>query len=101
MKNYNFWCGEKVRLRAVEPSDWEALAASTEGPDSEIDRLENQIGFPVSKLKDGENLRELAIQERKDDSCFLLIETVAGQWVGFIGTFDVERRHGTFKYWSL
>jgi RimJ/RimL family protein N-acetyltransferase len=98
--NHNFWRGQKVRLRAIEEKDLDAILTSAEEPDSETDRLENNIRFPVSKTQDRDMLANLG-QPRDDDTFFWMIEDLEGNHVGYLNTFDVNRRIGTFKYGIL
>lgn len=97
-ESHNFWRGPTIRLRAVEQRDLDEILTSTEEPDSEIERHEDAIGFPISRERDSENLKKLAKQVGKDDFLFFLIEDRDGQTVGYINTFDCMRRNGTFKY---
>jgi RimJ/RimL family protein N-acetyltransferase len=98
MTNFNFWRGEKIRLRAIEQKDLDEVIASTEEPDTELDRYEDVINFPISKEKDRANLESLAKKESTDDCFFWILEDMQGNKVGFINTFDCEHRSGTFKY---
>ena len=47
---YNFWRSNNVRLRAVEQRDLEELLQSPTGPDSESERADASIGFPLSRV---------------------------------------------------
>lgn len=96
--SYNFWQGEKVRLRAIEQKDLDDLLTSTETQDTELDRYENVIGFPTSRLQDREARERLIKRDNSNDNFFWIVEDLSGTLVGFVGTFDCERRHGTFKY---
>lgn len=96
--NYNFWRGEKIRLRAIEQQDFDAIIASTEEPDTELDRLDDFIRFPVSKEQTRENLVAIVQKAGVDDTFFWMIEDLQGNHVGYINTFDCEKRTGTFKY---
>lgn len=91
----NFWRGEKVRLRAVEEHDLEA--AAIQEPDTDLERFEDFIHFPVSKQQNRENWEHLG-RKRDDDTFFWVIENAEGERVGNIGTFDCDRRVGAFKY---
>ncbi len=91
----NFWRGEKVRLRAVEEHDLEALAVQE--PDTDVERFEDSIYFPISKQQNRENWERLG-RKRNDDTFFWVIENAGGERVGNIGTFDCDRRVGAFKY---
>jgi RimJ/RimL family protein N-acetyltransferase len=96
--NYNFWQGEKIRLRAIVQKDLDDLLMSTEPHDTELDRFENEIVFPLSKMQERQARENLIRKDDSDDNFFWMIEDVSGTLVGFINTFDCERRHGTFKY---
>lgn len=98
MTNVNFWRGEKIRLRAIEQKDLDDIIASTEEPDTELNRYEDVINFPISKESDRENLEALAKKDRADGSFFWVVEDMQGQRVGYINTFDCDQRAGTFKY---
>ena len=98
MTNLNFWRGEKIRLRAIEQKDLDDIVASTEEPETELDRYEDVINFPVSKEGDRDNLEALAKKDRTDGSFFWIVEDMQGNKVGYINTFDCEQRSGTFKY---
>lgn len=94
----NFWRGQKIRLRAVEQKDLDEFLTSMEEPDTEINRYEDAIGFPLSREKERENLQNLVKQVGENDFLFCLIENRQGQTVGHINSFDCVRRNGTFKY---
>ena len=98
MTNFNFWRGEKIRLRAIEQKDLDDVMASAEEPDTELDRYEDGINFPISKENDRENLQALAKKGRTDGSFFWIVEDLQGKKVGYINTFDCEQRTGIFKY---
>ena len=96
--NRNFWLGPTIRLRAVEQKDLDDILTSTEEPDTEIDRYEDAIGFPLSPERDRENLQKLAKEVGENDFIFCFIEDHQGQKIGHINSFDCVRRNGTFKY---
>jgi RimJ/RimL family protein N-acetyltransferase len=96
--NTHFWQGEKIRLRAVEQKDLDDLLVSTELQDTELDRFENVISFPTSRVQDHQARENLIKKDNTNDNFFWMIEDLSGTLVGFIGTFDCERRHGTLKY---
>jgi RimJ/RimL family protein N-acetyltransferase len=96
--NYHFWRGDQIRLRAVEQKDLDAVAQSFEDLDTELDRYESDIAFPLSREQDRASLEALGKREGGDDSFFWIIENLEGQLVGYINTFDCERRAGVFKY---
>jgi RimJ/RimL family protein N-acetyltransferase len=96
--SYHFWQGKKIRLRAVEQKDLDDLLVSTELQDTELDRFENVIVFPTSRAQDRQTTENLIKKANTNDNFFWMIEDVLGVLVGFISTFDCERRHGTLKY---
>jgi RimJ/RimL family protein N-acetyltransferase len=92
---YNMWQGERVRLRAIEPGDWEAFHAND--ADSEAARLGYWIPLPRSAAAS----QEWAAAEAKpggDDAMRFAIETSAGELVGTINTTNCNPRTGTFGY---
>lgn len=97
MTHHNFWRGDLIRLRAVEQKDLDDVMQSVDEPDTEAERLEADISFPVSREHDREGLAQLG-KERKDDTFFFMVERLDGTLVGYMNTFDVNRRVGSFKY---
>jgi RimJ/RimL family protein N-acetyltransferase len=98
MTNYHFWRGDRIRLRAIEQKDLDAVARSFEDIDTEAERYEAEIPFPVSREQDRANLEALSKREPGNDSFSWMVEDLEGQHVGYIGTFDCDRRVGAFKY---
>jgi RimJ/RimL family protein N-acetyltransferase len=96
--NYHFWRGNLIRLRAIEQKDLDAAAQSFEEMDTEAERYESEIPFPFSREQDRAGLEKLRQREPGDDSFFWIIENLEGEVVGYINTFDCERRPRTFKY---
>jgi RimJ/RimL family protein N-acetyltransferase len=94
----NFWRGQTIRLRVIEQKDLDELLTSLEELDTELERYEDAIGFPLSREAERENLQKLAKQVGENDFLFCLIEDRQGQTVGYINSFDCVRRDGTFKY---
>lgn len=97
LKNvFHYWQGCKVRLRGVEPADWEGFHRNDH--DSEAQRLTDVIHFPRSDEAARKWAEEMAHRRPDDDSVFLAIENREGELVGGMSTSDCDRRHGTFKY---
>jgi RimJ/RimL family protein N-acetyltransferase len=90
------WQGQQVRLRAVEPGDWEAFFAW--GADPEIARDCYYIPFPQSRERAQKWAAEVATAEPKDDAFRWVIETLDGMPVGTLNTYSCDRRNGTFGY---
>ena len=93
-QTHDYWQGKLVRLRAIEQEDIDSLTSPIS--DSWLDRADDRIYFPSSLEKARESLN--AQRDRKDDSFFWIIETVQGEKVGNIATFDCDARVGAFKY---
>ncbi len=74
------------------------MLLTTEEQDTELDRYEDHIHFPLNREQNRAQLEKLADRERTDDSFFWMVENNDGQHVGYINTFDCARRVGAFKY---
>ena len=92
----NTWQGKLVRLRALEPEDWEIHFEWNK--DSEMPRNLHYIWFPQSRAALKRNFAVDDVKPPEDDKVDLVIETLAGEYAGFIGVPVTERRNGTFKY---
>lgn len=93
----NLWCGQKIRLRAVEPSDWEVFHAND--ADTESQRNGYEIPFPRSQT----GSREWAEREAKispaHDQYRFVVETLHDPVVvGTLNTHGCNARCGTFEY---
>ncbi|WIG61660.1 MAG: Ribosomal-protein-S5p-alanine acetyltransferase [Ktedonobacterales bacterium] len=93
----NIWQGHRVRLRGVEPGDWEVHFEWDQ--DSEMQRRLGVVHVPRSR----EGTRRWAEQEAtrtgEDDTYQWEIEALAsGEHVGGIGTHLCDRRAGTFRH---
>ncbi|HUP27629.1 MAG TPA: GNAT family N-acetyltransferase [Chloroflexia bacterium] len=92
----NYWEGKLVRLRAVEPSDWETHFEWNQ--DADTWRGLDRIHFPASR-EYARQWAEGASRKGPDGHNFHLeIESLTGQLVGSIATFDTNERNGTFYY---
>lgn len=93
----NIFQGKRVRLRAVEPTDWELLD-DLDFSDTDGGRMTDEIWFPSPR----EEAKAWAERESKrgadnDKFCFQ-IERLDHELVGNICTHTVNRRCGTFMY---
>ncbi len=96
--NY-FWQGDKVRLRPFRAED--APNKWREWTDTEARRfLESQTDLPpVSLAEYTEQMQAGAdFRDRSPDRIGFAIETLAGEFVGWINLFIGEGRHGTFSF---
>jgi RimJ/RimL family protein N-acetyltransferase len=85
-----------VRLRGVEPEDWETFHAWN--ADTEAAHASYSIPFPVSREWQIEWATTLARQDGADDRFVFVIETLAGNPIGSINSHACDRRNGTFSY---
>src|SRR5690554_1210866 len=90
---YQYWQGETIRLRAVEPQDIEFF----ESLDDEVTRNVDMLQFPRTK-KSIASWFEAQQQRLYGDAIRLMAVNQSGEVVGTIDTFECNRRHGTFKY---
>lgn len=92
----NCWQGDKVRLRAMEPSDISLF----ESFDDEMLVNMEKLNFPRSK----ERVRkwfEKEMQARMNDEFRFMAEDHDGNVIGTIETFQCHRRFRHFKYGLL
>ena len=95
MSNF-FWQGSLVKLRAIEPSDWEHHFVWDQ--DSEIQRMIDRLYAPRSQEAMKQWAEKMALRDVKGDTYFLAIENLAGEHVGSISTQQCNPRDGTFQY---
>lgn len=95
--NPNVWQGKRVRLRAIEPSDWEVYFAWNQDDD-----LARGVSGAPRLPQSAEAVREWARQEatRKPDGdgCRFVIANETGEMVGDITTHHCDPRVGAFWY---
>lgn len=92
----SIWQGERVRLRAVEPEDWEMFWRWNQ--DDAQARSLDFIPFPLSRAATRQQVAGYAIGRALDDAFRFMIEDAEGQLVGGIATHDCDRRVGAFSY---
>lgn len=85
-----------MRLRAVEPSDWEVFFAWNQ--DDDMARRLYAVPFPQSREGVRRWAEKTATQSPENDVFHFVIEDAAGEVVGSIATHDCDRRVGTFSY---
>ena len=91
----NFWEGERVSLRALEPDD--ATFFFELQKDTERNRLLEFLPPPSSLAALEVWVREQSQREFKNDAFQWLIESSAGERVGIV-THSCNLRNGTFSY---
>ena len=90
------WHGNLIRLRATEPSDWEAFV-TWNGEDATGRNLDF-LRFPQSGEATRHWVAELSARRPTSDDYTLLMENREGVIVGGIATHDCDRRVGTWSY---
>ncbi|MCC6801600.1 MAG: GNAT family N-acetyltransferase [Anaerolineae bacterium] len=92
----NIFEGKLIRLRAVEPSDWE-FYFNWGRETTENGRLSDEIWFPSSSVGTKEWAEKEAKRPETDEFRFH-IETLIGEPVGTINSHGCNPRNGTFMY---
>jgi RimJ/RimL family protein N-acetyltransferase len=92
----NFWQGEKIRLRAIEPSDVEHFIRWN--LDSERARHLDFVWPPQSKASVQAWAEEQSRRKLEGDMFHWIIENSDDVPVGSISTHDCSPRYGTFSY---
>jgi RimJ/RimL family protein N-acetyltransferase len=92
----SIWQGERVRLRAIEPSDWEAYFAWNQ--DDEQARSVSNIPFPQSAEAVRQWAQQEATSKREGDAFRFVIENETGEVVGDLTTHHCDARVGSFSY---
>ncbi len=91
------WQGENIRLRAVEPDDWQVFFDWFQ--DTEFDRLTDTTLFPFSTAVVKKWVTDLAEKEPwKDHDFRWVIENLDGEFIGTANTHSCDPRNGTFEY---
>jgi RimJ/RimL family protein N-acetyltransferase len=91
----NYWEGSRVRLRAIEPDDWEIHHAWDQ--DSTTQRLLDRVHLPRSREGTRRWAEQKAGSEPEGDNVHLEVETMDGVHVGSVAAHDCDRRTGIFE----
>jgi len=92
----NYWQGKLIRLRGIEPSDWEMFYELDQ--DHETVRGLYWVPFPRGKEATRQWTEKKVSEQPDGDNYFFVVEDLEGQAVGAIATHDCNPRMGTFKY---
>jgi RimJ/RimL family protein N-acetyltransferase len=92
----SFWQGEKVRLRAIEPSDWETYFVWNQ--DDEQSRALYFIPFPQSQAAVKQFAEKAALRKPESDNFRFVIENSEHEVVGDITTHNCDQRIGNFGW---
>lgn len=93
----NIFQGQLIRLRAMEPTDWEAFY-QLEAGSTDSGWLTDEIWFPSSTLGSKEWAEREAKREPTKDEFRFAIERLDGVLVGTLNTHTTNPRCGTFMY---
>lgn len=93
---YHDWQGKLVRLRAVEPDDWQYHYEWDK--DAESGRMTDAVWPPGSTISVRQWAEREAARRPENDEFRFQIETLAGEFVGTINSHSCNRRCGTFSY---
>src|SRR6266508_3886036 len=91
-----FWHTDHVRLRPIEPGDWEIFYRWNQ--DDEMTRALDRVWFPQSREAVRRWAEEASLRRPENDAFHWLIENREGAVVGSIATHTCDRRNGTFAY---
>ena len=92
----NYWQGERVRLRGVEPSDAETFFRWNQ--DSETARGLEFVWPPAPLERVRKDIEEMSLRPFDGESFVWVIEDLSGRPVGSLRTHTCNRRDGTFSY---
>ena len=92
----SIWQGERVRLRAIEPSDWAFYFAWNQ--DDEQSRRVSSIPFPQSAEAVRQWAQQEATRKPEGDAFRFAIENASGEVVGDLTTHHCDPRAGAFSY---
>jgi RimJ/RimL family protein N-acetyltransferase len=93
----NLFAGRLIRLRAVEPEDWEHHY-QWDVSDTDGGRFTSEIWFPSARGVIRQWAEEVSKQRSENDVFRFSVETLNGEWVGTLNTHSINRRCGTFMY---
>lgn len=89
---YNFWVGEKTRLRVVEMKDAGGFYKWSHDYDCECDRFCDEIHFPSTYEAMAARVEEKAKSKPINDEFTWIIESMEDNAVGNINTFDCNKK---------
>jgi RimJ/RimL family protein N-acetyltransferase len=96
MTAYNYWEGERIRLRAAEPEDLPFFQSFDQDTEATLNSW--LIPFPRSQAGDRRWLEKAMLEEPENDECRLTIELKEHGAIGGISTHACDKRMGTFRY---
>lgn len=92
-----FWETERIRLRGVEPEDWEVHYHWD--MDSEMMANISELNFPSTTIRSKQWAEEVSKKQPDGDNFHMEIELIeTSDLIGVIGTHHADPRNGTFMY---
>ena len=95
-KTMNYWEGKKIRLRGIEPEDYEHFYQWN--LETETARNLAWLWFPTSRESQRAWAAAESLKKGINDEYFFVIETLSGEFVGSIHSNTVSRIDGSFRY---
>jgi len=92
----SYWKTPTVRLRAIEPADWEVYFSFNQ--DDDMARRLDEIPLPRSQEAVRRWAEKEATKKPEDDNFRFVIERQDGVAIGDVTTHHCNRRVGTFSY---
>jgi len=92
----NYWEGKKIRLRSLEPEDYEFFY--NWNLDTNTQKNLAWIWFPTSTTNIKDWIKEEREKEKMNEEHFFVIETLEGKTVGSINANTISKNDGTFRY---
>ncbi|HEX2620639.1 MAG TPA: GNAT family N-acetyltransferase [Phototrophicaceae bacterium] len=92
----NLFEGNRVRLRAIEPEDWEFFHQWSRNTD--VARLDYEVEFPQTAEYSKNWAESTSRRGSTGDNFRFVIETLNGERAGSLNTHSCTPRHGVFMY---
>jgi RimJ/RimL family protein N-acetyltransferase len=90
------WSGDKVRLRAWEPADWQAEQRWSR--DWEGQRTDYRVQFPRSDRAIEQQAKDFALERPEGDKVKLVVALLDGTAIGVLTTDNCSQVDGRFSY---
>lgn len=92
----NYWEGKKVRLRSLEPEDWEFFY--NWNLETGTQKNISHIWFPTSRQHIKDWIKEEGLKGGSNDQHTFVVETLEGKTVGTIAANSLSKVDGSFRY---
>lgn len=92
----NYWEGEKIRLRSLEPEDYHFFYQWN--LDTNTQKNLAWIWFPTSIVNIKNWIKKEVEKDPTNEDHFFVIETLAGKPIGSINANNISKNDGSFRY---